>query len=245
MRTLLIGLTCSLVLASTSPAAAQMPSFERTLQLSFNADGTINLAAQNVTVRDILAEWARQCQCHVVNAEQLSGGVIMMPLQFERATQSAVLGSLLRQAAGYVLTPKRAGSPGGSNYETIFILATSNPVAGPYIPPPVTVPSLLPTTGSPDDELPPVVPIRDPEPNPSTQTPAQAPSSNPFGSRSTSPFGTTTPGTGPTAVPGSLTPSSAPGNMPYQPPPPTIPGTPAAPLPSGTAMPIVAVPPGQ
>lgn len=249
MRTFVIGVTLGLVLglAGAAPVAAQPVSTERTLRLSFNADGTVTLAARNVTVREILAEWARQCQCFVVNAERLPGGAIMLPLQFENASQSTVLETLLRPAAGYVLTPRRAGARSASNYETIYILATSNPVAGAYVPPPTA--SFVPTAGAPDDELPPVVPIPTQSSAPARQAPPQPASSSPFGSRTNSPFVGSGPAPGTAVAPGFPTPGSVmpgtvtvpPGSV--TPVPQAAPGTPTAPLPPGTAMPIVAVPP--
>jgi hypothetical protein len=247
MRTIVLGVMLGFALAISAPASARQFSPGRELQLSFNADGTVNLVARNVTVRDILIEWARQCQCHVVNAERLPGGAIMLPLQFEHATQSAVLESLLRQAAGYVLTPKRPGVQSASNYETIYILATSNPVAGAYVPPPTS--SLLPTTGAPDDELPPVVPIPTQSGAPARQAPPQPASSSPFGSRTNSPFvsitpvpspGTVAPGTPVTPPPGTVTPGGV-----VQGPtgPPAPPSNVPAPLPPGTGVPIVPAPP--
>jgi hypothetical protein len=228
MRILVIAITLGLVAVHTAPADAEQFSAGRELRLSFNTDGTVNLVARNVTARDILAEWARHCQCYVVNAEQLSGGAIMLPLQFESARQSDVLRSLLRSAAGYVLTPQRAGAQGASHYETIFILATSNPVAGAYVPPPAPPVSALPTMGSPDDELPPVVPIPvQSSMPPQGPPPGGATPSNPFGSRTNSPFVSITPVPGPATAPGMPVPNS---------------GSPPQPPPPGTVVPIVPVP---
>lgn len=210
-----------LVLASAGIAAAQAPA-ARAVALSFDADGRVNLAAQNVPVRDVLAEWARQCGCFIVNADRLPG-VIDVPVEFAHAAQSDVLASLLRQAAGYVLTPKRSGDRGISNYETIYIVPTSNPVASAYVPPPVPPAGAnLPTRGAPDDEIPPVTPIAAPGTVPEPPVPAPTPaSSNPFGSRtSQNPF--TTPGA----------PSSSSG----------APGAPAAPPPAGPGGRVVTVP---
>jgi hypothetical protein len=136
------------------------PAATPTLKLVFEADGTVSLSAQNVTVREILAAWARQCGCYVVNGDKLAGSPIAVPIEFTNAPQNRVLESLLRQAAGYVLTPRRAGSAAASHYETIYILATSNPTSAPSgysaYTPPTAVP--LVTPGSPEDELPPLVP---------------------------------------------------------------------------------------
>jgi hypothetical protein len=251
MRTFVLGVTLGLVLAGASQAAAQVISTERTLRLSFNADGTVNLAARNVTVREILAEWARQCQCVVVNAERMPGGALMLPLQFEQASQSTVLATLLRQAAGYVLTPQRAGARSASRYETIYILATSATVASAYVPPPAATGPPPPTTGVPDSELPPVVPIPMQPTGAMQQAPPPAPGSSTFPARTNSSFM----GTGrlPTsaAAPGFPTPGSAmPGTATV--PPGTVtpvpqagPGTPGMPLPPGTVVPIVSVPPSR
>jgi hypothetical protein len=247
MRTFVIGVT--LVLAGATQAAAQPISTERILRLSLNADGTVNLAARNVTAREILAEWARQCQCFVVNAEQLPGGALMVPLQFEQASQSTVLATLLRQAAGYVLTPQRPGAQSASKYETIYILATSTPVASAYVPPPAAAGPPPPTTGVPDNELPPVVPI--PMLPAGQQAPPPAPGASTFPSRVNSPFTGSGRTSGTAAAPGFPTPGSAmpgtatvpPGTV--TPVPQTTPGAPGMPLPSGTVVPIVSVPPSQ
>jgi hypothetical protein len=151
----------------------------RYLQLAFDADGTVTLSAKGVSVRDILAEWARQCGCLVVNADKLAGPAAPVPVEFAHAPQGAVLESLLRPAAGYLLTPRRPGSTGVSQYETIYILAASSGVAGPpaaYAPPSYAAPAPISTPGSPDDEIPPVgilPPIRGDQPIPNL--PAQQP----------------------------------------------------------------------
>ncbi len=161
------------------PAGAQTPG--RVLQLSFDADGRVTLRAQHVTPREILAEWARQCGCYLVNAEKLPGDAITIPLLFERQPQALVLGSLLRTAAGYVLTPRREPSGGPSQYETIYILATSNPTSGAYPASVSTIPVPVPisTPGSPDNEIPPVAEITTQPPNSPTQAPESKPAGTP------------------------------------------------------------------
>jgi hypothetical protein len=165
MRSILV--LTALLVGLVGPVSAQGPG-TRVLRLSFNADGRVNLSALNVTAREILAEWARQCGCYVVNADRLPGGPLLVPIDFNGAPQNQVLESLLRQAAGFVLTPRRAGSSSVSNYETIFILpmasspaaTTTAYVAPSYTPPPQ---SPFPTAGSPDDEIPPITPTAAPQ----------------------------------------------------------------------------------
>src|SRR5690606_26063528 len=168
------------------------------------------------------------------------GGAIMLPLQFDRADQRVVLQSLLRQAAGYVLTPKAPGSAIGSDFGAIYILATSSTSAGAtYVPPPPVTPSIQPpTAGSPNDEIPPIVPYVEgaAAEAPAAEAPAAPerftppPGTSPFGSRTYSPFGTTTP-----------QPDNTPGRAPV------APGT-TAPPPAGGQAPTrnpAAPPPGQ
>lgn len=202
-------LTLALAAATSLPAAGQTT---RRLDLRFEADGTVTLQALGVSVGEILAEWARQCNCYVVNATGLTER-IPVPLQFERRSQQEVLRSLLRQASGYALTPRRADMAGPSAFETIYVLPTSRASQATYTPPPVVTPSVpTPTMGSPADEIPPVTPIRTLGP-PAPQTPE--PASRPQVPGTPSRFvpivpvtpgqQTTTPEQPPTAQPGGTT----------------------------------------
>jgi hypothetical protein len=139
-------------------AAAQTPP--RKLQLTFEGDGTVTLEAASVSAREVLVEWARHCGCLIVNAQNVPG-TLDVPVLFSHARQEVVLASLLRRAAGYALTPRRAGMTGPSQFETIYVLPTSNPSAAAAfsIPQPSYAPPPPPTTGSPADEIPPVTPI--------------------------------------------------------------------------------------
>jgi hypothetical protein len=175
-RTLLSGAIAIGLVVSLPAGATAQSAPPRVLQLAFEADGTVSLAAQNVTVRDVLAEWARLCGCYVVNADRLASAPFPVPVEFRRASQRQVLESLLRQAAGYVLTPRRPNSTGASLYETVYVLATSNPTSVPSAysaySPPVAVPLLTP--GSPADEIPPVQPLV-PQPIPGPVPPPTPP----------------------------------------------------------------------
>src|SRR6187399_2464147 len=161
LRSCVLAVVLSLCGGAAAQAQTFGPNAVRVLNLSFDKDGRITLAAKNVSMREILAEWARQCGCYVVNAEKLTGAALPYPLLYEHETQGRVLESLLRQAAGYVLTPQRAGVVSRSNFETIYILPTSTAVASSSFAPP-SVPAgayPMPTPGGPDDELPPIVPM--------------------------------------------------------------------------------------
>lgn len=172
---LILGL--ALLLAGTAASSAAQTS-ERVLHLQFDADGRVTLRAEHVTPREILAEWARLCGCHLVNAAGLRGEPLDVPLLFERQSQSAVLNSLLRQAAGYILTPRRPGSAGPSEFETIYIVPVSTPTASPMAaaPPPMPMTVPIATPGVPDNEIPPVQAITPPAAGaPTTGTPGAKP----------------------------------------------------------------------
>ena len=132
--------------------SAQAPT-ERKLQLSFDHGGLVTLVAQNVTVRDILAEWARQGGTQMVNADKLTGAPITV--QFEAQPEAVVLDSLLRSVAGYILVPRLAGSTGASTWQSVSILPTSHPTA--LYSAPTSAPQIAPVVQPmPDDEIPPV-----------------------------------------------------------------------------------------
>lgn len=114
------------------------------------ANGRVTLIAQDVTVRQILAEWARVGETQILNGDKMMGGPVTLELR--DVPEGKALDILLRSAAGYVVAPRLTGHAGGSEYGRIVILATSqappvsaapptfNPMARPVpqqiIPPP-------------------------------------------------------------------------------------------------------------
>jgi len=135
----------------------------RKLALSFK-NGTVALDAENVTLRDVLAEWQRRSGCQFVNADKLPAS--MVTLQFPEGTpQLTVIDSLLRGLGtgttgyGYIVGPRNTAST-DAGCSAVYILPTSRPTASAsYMPPPGSpVAAPLVTPGSPDDEIPPVTP---------------------------------------------------------------------------------------
>jgi len=187
-----VGVLIGIAGMAVPPVAAQnSPVPARELRLTFETDGTVSLAAAGVPVSEVLAEWARLCGCLIANANNLTGS-LDVPVRFDHVAQQTVLASLLRKSAGYILTPRSAGMTGPSQFETVYVLATSNPVSTPmpYSPPVSYTPVPAPTFGSPADEIPPVTPVVNPTApgaNPGGATPVvNAPQGvmNPFGSMS-------------------------------------------------------------
>jgi hypothetical protein len=231
--TLLTALTGG---AAVVRAQGAVPDSTRVLNLSFDQDGRVTLSARNVTIREILGEWARQCGCYVVNGDKVPGVPLAIPLLYEHEAQAKVLESLLRQAAGYVLTPQRAGVVSKSNFETIYILATSNPVATSFQPVSTPNPYPMPTAGAPDDELPPILPAGAPRPltNPSAGPVPQPPGSEGRGTGMPQPGQSTMPTARPGGLPSTFVPiRPVDSSQPATPPTATPPGAVPPPMPTG------------
>ena len=111
--------------ATASAAAAQQP-----VQLQFQ-DGRVTLRAQNAPIRTILAEWARLGGATIVNGDRIAGPPVT--LELVGVPERQALDIVLRNVAGYLLAPRRAGATGASTFDRIVVLPTS---AAPRNPPP-------------------------------------------------------------------------------------------------------------
>lgn len=107
-----------LVLGLAASARAQQP-----LSLAIQ-NGRVTLHAQNVGLRQILAEWARVGGATIVNADRIVGAPVSLDLKDVPERQA--LDILLRGVAGYVLGARPNPSPATSSIDRILILATSN-----------------------------------------------------------------------------------------------------------------------
>jgi hypothetical protein len=100
-------------------------------------------------------------------------------LQFDHRPEAEVIGSLLRNASGYVIGPRLDGSTAASGIEVVYVLASSTATAGGYTAPPpaYSPPQQVSTPGSPASEISPV------GPGPGGQPPAQQPDAPPAPAR--------------------------------------------------------------
>jgi hypothetical protein len=114
------------LLFSAVPASAQG------VRIEFH-DGYVNLSARNATVRQILAEWARQGQTRVVNAERVTGGPVTLELQ--RMPEQRALETILRGTSGYLLAARPDGAPGASTIERIMVMPPSTAARAAPAPP--------------------------------------------------------------------------------------------------------------
>ena len=168
-----LALSIALVAGAMSTSAwAQAAPAGRTLEISFN-EGRVTLVASGVTLPEILAEWQRKGGSKIVNGERLTGAALTY--EFRNVPETAVMASLLRNAAGVIVAPRRAGGPSGASaIEQVIVLPTSRPTTGPASV--VTMPSNPnqnpnpgPIYGQPNDDIPPAQPI----PNAAQQPPPQ------------------------------------------------------------------------
>jgi hypothetical protein len=215
------GAVFASVLTSGAPVAAQAQT--RKLDVTFR-DGNVTIVAENVTLREIMAEWGRKGGSRIVNADKLGGPAIPY-IEFKDEPEVIVLRSLLRDVPGYGAAPRVAPSATASTLEAVFILASrSVPVSGAsaasstaqpiqqqapqqpqFQPPPQAEPRVIP--GSPDEQLPPVRPVPGELP---PSTPAAAPAAN-DPTLKTGPGGAVTSTIPGVVIPGAPTPTTPPG----------------------------------
>ena len=93
--------------------------------------GQVTLRALNAPVRAILAEWARLGGATIVNGDRVSGPPVT--LELTGVPERQALDVVLRDVAGYMLAPRRAGATGASSFDRILVLPTS---VAPRNPPP-------------------------------------------------------------------------------------------------------------
>jgi hypothetical protein len=92
-------------------------------------DGLVSIDAQDVTVRQILTEWARVGKTQVINAERIAGGPVT--LKFDAVPEKQALDIILRSIPGYMAVPRAALAADASLYDRILIMPTTTTVAAP------------------------------------------------------------------------------------------------------------------
>lgn len=109
----------ALVAAALLPARADAQNLKLHIQ-----DGRVTLEAQNVPVRQILAEWARVGGAKIVNGEKVAGAPLTLQLQAMPERQA--LDIILRGVSGYMLAARQQAGTGVSAFDRIMILPTSS-----------------------------------------------------------------------------------------------------------------------
>jgi hypothetical protein len=104
-------------------------------------DGKVSLDAQDVTVRQILTEWARLGKTRIVNLEGVVSGPLTLKL--DNVPESAALDIILRAVPGYMAAPRATYVANASLYDRILIMATTTAAA-------VTRPPATPGSATPN-----------------------------------------------------------------------------------------------
>ncbi len=119
--TRLVALT---VLAAASSAGTATAG---ELKLSI-ANGRVTLVAQDVPLRQILAEWSRLGQTTIVNADKMAGPALT--LQLVDRPEREVLEVLLRTASGYIAAQRPVAIANASMFDRVMILPISRGPVG-------------------------------------------------------------------------------------------------------------------
>src|ERR1035437_125833 len=86
-------------------------------------NGRVTLVAKDVTVRQILTEWARIGQTKIINLERIPGGPVSMELN--NVPEAQALDVLLRSVAGYLAAPRPVDVANLSHFDRIVVMPTS------------------------------------------------------------------------------------------------------------------------
>jgi hypothetical protein len=117
----------TIVLSCAAPSRAQPGDLQLTI-----GNGRVTLLADNVPVRTILQEWARQGRSQIVNADKVSGPPVT--LRLIDVPEEQALDVVLRSVSGYLAAPRSGLAPNASRFDRIMILASSRPTTA--APPP-------------------------------------------------------------------------------------------------------------
>lgn len=210
MKLLIAAIGFGVVLSVTAPASGG----DVKLQV---ANGRVLVQANNATLREILAEWARVGNVKFVNLEQVASAPMTIDVQWQ--PESQVLTMLLRSLSGFAAAPKLQAASDSSIFDRVVIMAAPRPAATasasytqPQQPQPIFRPGMQVVTDDQDAQgnmggLPPG--YQPPPPRGPGQAPAPTATPTPSvpqgvpGTMSPMP---TVPGTVPTGAPGTVSP---------------------------------------
>ncbi len=177
------------------------------------AGGRVTLVAQDVPLRQILAEWARIGRTTIVDGDKLVGPPLT--LQLVDRPEREVLDLLLRSAGGYIVAQREVSLAGASLFDRVMILPVSRgPVGVASAPPPTQfgrpTPQQLPMPVADDDD-----PVEPPQMQPGPMNPQGLPNMpGPFPPTGQPVMTAPRPGILPAPPPGQPNPYGAPGTVP-------------------------------
>ena len=156
-------------------------------------NGRVTLVAKDVTVRQILTEWARIGQTRIINLDRIPGGPVSMELN--NVPEAQALDVLLRSVSGYLAAPRPGDAANLSHCDRRVVMPTSAaprpPAAAGPAPPVFVQPQLVqPAPGDDGDDDRPATnmpaigpnrgPIFNPQQQPQVVNPPFGPNGMPF-----------------------------------------------------------------
>ena len=102
------------------------PGWAAGLQLTIR-DGRVSLDAQDVTIRQILTEWARVGKTQIVNLDRLNSAPLT--IKFDNLPEDQALDIILRTIPGYFAAPRPVPVADASKYDRIALMTTTATVA--------------------------------------------------------------------------------------------------------------------
>lgn len=125
----------SVLLVAAGPVAAAE------LTLTFGNGGLVTVDAKDVTVRQILTEWARVGQTRIVNMERVASPPVT--IKIDKVPEKQALEIILRAVPGYMAARRPAPLQGASDYDRILIIASTS-----VAPPPPRAPTTTSVQGT-------------------------------------------------------------------------------------------------
>ena len=118
MKKVMFGL-----LALTLVTGWASPALAAGLKLTIR-DGRVSLDAQDVTIRQILTEWARVGKTKILNLERVSSATVTLKL--ENVPEDEALDVILRAVAGYFAAPRAVPVADASKYDRIALMTSTS-----------------------------------------------------------------------------------------------------------------------
>jgi hypothetical protein len=112
-------LAALVVVLTIVPARADAQHLQLQMQ-----NGLVTLDAQNVSIRQILAEWARVGGARIINGDKVLGAPVT--LQLSGVPERQALDTILRGVSGYMLAARQDAASGLSQFDRILIMPTSS-----------------------------------------------------------------------------------------------------------------------
>ena len=110
------------VLVAVVMAWLAVPTARADIQISIH-DGRVVLVANNATIADIMAAWAKVGRTKIINADKIPRDVVTLELR--NVSERQVLDILLRTTSGFIAALREVDDPTASLFDRIVIMPPS------------------------------------------------------------------------------------------------------------------------